>query len=471
MSIRSRLANWVLGGLKESSVAGVTLMAYTTGQPVTKTDGKYESNAKEGYSQNPYVFAACSYIARACAGVPWKVTRVIGSDTEATIDKHPILDLLAHPNPEQGRMRFVEELIIHLLLGGDAYIERVGPDLLTAPPRELYNLRPDRMTIIPGRTQGLVQSYRYQVNGNKRELRPELVKHLKLLDPLNDFYGMSPARPGSRSIDQNNDSRAWNDSLLQNGGRPSGAFVKDENLTTEQFTRLQSEIESKHSGSARVGKFLLLEGGLKFQEIGLNPKDMDWLEGQKLSAREIAIVYNVPPELLGDSANKTYSNYQEARKAFYQETVLPLLDYLRDELNMWLVPLFGGNVYLDYNSDEIEALQEDRDALYTRANAAYAGGLMTRNEARALVGLAEDKTDPESDAFKQPSNSNPFGLSLPKSKGRVVRAHADGCACGCKAGGKRPLTAHELSMAAAMQGYFDKQQAAALKAVEGWYEQ
>src|SRR5690348_15643229 len=127
---------------------------------------------------------------------------------------------------------------------------------------------------------------------------------------------------------------------------------------------------------------------------------MDWLEGKKTNVREIAVILGVPGELLGDSTNKTYSNYAEARRSFYTETVLPLMDVLRDLLNAWLVPMYGENgLRLDYDRDDIEALQEDRALVWTRAKEAYAGGLLTLNEARDLLGY--DATN-EGDIFLTP---------------------------------------------------------------------
>lgn len=460
---------------KASSTWGALLTLVTPGQPVWRTNKDFESIAREGYAQNPYVYACVRYIATAVAGVPWKLTRQGAADQESqAIDQHPLLELLRRPNPEQGRTRFVEQVITQLLLGGDGYIERVGPNNLRLPPLELYALRPDRMKIKPGTAVQRVAGYTYEAGGSKREFLPEEILHLCLLDPLNDWYGLSPARPSARSIDQNNDGRAWNVSMLQNGARLSGAFVTSDQLNDEQYKRLKTQTEEDHSGSKKVGKFMLLEGGLEWKEMSLSPKDMDWLEGMKLSARETAICFLVPPELLGDSSNKTYSNYQEARKAFYQETVLPMLDYLRDELNNWLVPLYGGGIYLDYNSDEIEALQEDRDKLYTRMGLVYDKGIVTRNEARTALGFPPDTTDESSDQFKQPA-ANPFegfGSSASANAtgdGKSIKGHLPGCTCGCETKAIRPLTMREISMKQAMMGYFSRQREAAIDAIDRAY--
>ena len=147
---------------------------------------------------------------------------------------------------------------------------------------------------------------------------------------------------------------------------------------------------------------------MDWKDLALSPADMHWLEGLKLSAREIAIAFGVPPELIGDTSNKTYSNYQEARLAFYTETILPLMDWLKDELNNWLVPQFGDDrLYVDYDKDEIEALQEDRGAVWDRAMEAVRQGVLTRNEARLLLGYEEIEGG---DVLMVPGNMLPLNV-------------------------------------------------------------
>jgi len=298
---------------------------------------------------------------------------------------HPLSKLLKRPNPWQGGSSFFESVVGYLMLSGNAYIEAVGPE--RGAPRELYALRPDRMKIVPGNNVQLVGGYEYTVSGETVKFAPEQILHLKLFNPLNDWYGMSPIEAAARSIDQNNDSRAWNVSLLQNMARPPGALVTETTLTEEQFNRLKEDIERYYSGVKNAGKPLLLEGGLDWKEMGLNAQEIAWLEGLRLSAREIAIAFGVPPELIGDSENKTYSNWQESRKAFYEETILPLMDWIKAELNNWLVPKFGdSNVFVDYDKDEIEALSEDRQTMWQRAIDGVKAGIITPNEAREMLG-------------------------------------------------------------------------------------
>jgi len=343
----------------------------------------YESLAKEGYGQNVYVFACVRQIAMAASGINWVLYQKGKSLKE--IENHPLIDLLQRPNPDQGFSRFLENVIGYLMLSGNSYIESVSPT--TGPPRELYVLRPDRMRVIPGNSIQPVAGYEYSVGMSKVPFDAKTVLHLKLFNPLDDWYGMSPLQAAARSVDQNNESKAWNVALLQNFAQPAGVFKTEQNLDDEQYNRLQGEFNSKYPGSPNAGRAMLLEAGMSWESISLSPADMAWIEGQKLSAREIAIAFGVPPEMIGDNTNKTYSNYQEARSAFYEETILPLLDWIRDEWNNWLVPLFGDNLYLDYDRDDIEALQESRDATWARVQKSW---WITLNEARSATGYDDD---------------------------------------------------------------------------------
>ena len=112
---------------------------------------------------------------------------------------------------------------------------------------------------------------------------PETVLHIRLFNPLDDYYGMSPLEAAARSIDTHNAASAWNKAMLDNAARPSGALVfaaSDGHLTTEQFDRLKSELESNYQGAANAGRPMVLEGGLDWKEMGFSPKDMEFIEAK-----------------------------------------------------------------------------------------------------------------------------------------------------------------------------------------------
>jgi HK97 family phage portal protein len=110
---------------------------------------------------------------------------------------------------------------------------------------------------------------------------------------------------------------------------------------------------------------------------------MDFLEAKHAAAREIALAFGVPPMLLAIPGDNTYSNYQEANRVFWRQTVLPLAARVGAALTQWLAPAFGGELRLAVDPDPIDALAADRTAQWDRvSNAPF----LTVNEKRAATG-------------------------------------------------------------------------------------
>lgn len=294
----------------------------------------------------------------------------------------------------QASAEFFESVYAYYLIAGNSYLESVrGFD---AAVRELWTLRPDRMRVIPS-SDGVVAAYRYQVGQKHTDYAVSpvdgraAVLHLKAFHPLDDWYGMSPLEAAAVSVDQHNDAARWNASLLQASGRPSGALVfkpshndAPDTLTEAQRATLRNELEQYYTGSDRAGRPLVLEGGLDWREMSLSPKDMDWLAGKDVSAREIALAFHVPPQLIGIEGSLTFANFEQARLALYDDAILPLVEHMKAELNAWLVPQFGADLSIDYDLDQVEALAPRREKAWSRiAQASF----MTINEKRHALGL------------------------------------------------------------------------------------
>lgn len=367
---------------KASSIAPL-LVATNAHQPVW-TPRQYDTLAEEGYQKNIIVYRCVSLIARAAASVPWQLYK-----GRHRLHTHPLLTLLQNPNPQQGTARFMEALTAYLLLAGNVYVEAVMPE---REPLELYLLRPDRVRVIPG-LSGIPEAYDYTLGGRTVRIPVDpysgksRVLHIRTFHPLHDWYGMSPIEAAAHAIDQHNAVAGHNLALLQNGGRPSGALQVNPGegcmLTEEQRSRLQQELKEVYEGSRNAGRIMVLEGDFEWKEMGLSPKDLDFIEGKNLSAREIAQAYSVPPMLVGIPGDSTFSNYKEARYHLWEDTVLPHLEMIKGELNHWLVPHFGSNLSLEYDTDSIPALAPKREALWGKIEKA---SFLTLNEKRALVG-------------------------------------------------------------------------------------
>ncbi|MFT4149989.1 MAG: phage portal protein, partial [Paracoccaceae bacterium] len=145
-----------------------------------------------------------------------------------------------------------------------------------------------------------------------------------------------------------------------------------------------SEIEANHQGARNAGRPMLLEGGLDWKPMGFSPSDMEFHETKQAAAREIAIAFGVPPMLMGIPGDATYANYQEANRAFYRLTVLPLAAKVMASLSHWLTGFTGEAVELRPDPDQIPALAAERDQQWARVGAA---DFLTETEKRAILGL------------------------------------------------------------------------------------
>jgi HK97 family phage portal protein len=128
----------------------------------------------------------------------------------------------------------------------------------------------------------------------------------------------------------------------------------------------------------------LLEGGLEWKEMSLSPKEMDFIGIKNSSARDIALAFGVPPQLLGIPGDNTYANLQEARLALWEQTILPGLQGLVDALNNWLAPMFSDALVLGYDAEAIPAMTIKRDALWQRVGGA---SFLSDDEKRRMLGL------------------------------------------------------------------------------------
>ncbi|SNS43027.1 phage portal protein [Tropicimonas sediminicola] len=343
------------------------------------------SLTKSGFVGNPIGFRCVKLIAEAAAAVP-----LVCQDTGRRYETHPVLSLLARPNGAQGRADLLEALFGQILLSGNGYIEAVGSGGM---PFELHVLRSDRMNLVPGK-DGWPVAYEYTVGGRKHrfdmaaEVAP--ICHIRSFHPQDDHYGLSPMQAAATAIDVHSSASRWSKALLDNAARPSGAIVYrgadggPGTMTADQYDRLLSEMEMHHQGARNAGRPMLLEGGLDWKPMGFSPSDMEFQETKRDAAREIATAFGVPPMLLGIPGDMTYANYQEANRAFYRLTVLPLATRVAATIADWLSRFSGEVVTLAPDLDQIPALSVEREAQWARIGAA---SFLTDAEKRALLGL------------------------------------------------------------------------------------
>ena len=341
--------------------------------------------AREGVMKNAIAYRCVRMIAEGAASVPWLLYQ-----GRQEIETHPLLALLAAPNPQEEGTGLFERWYAFLQCAGNTYLEAVSAG---GAVRELYVLRPDRMSVVPD-ARGWPVAYDYKIDGRTTRIGRDAsgflpVLHFSLFHPLDDHYGLSPIAAAGNAVDVHNAGSAWSKSLLDNSARPSGALVykspDGSGLTDEQFARLKRELEESYSGAVNAGRPMVLEGGLDWRSMSYTPAELDFSSTRDEAAREIALAFGVPPMLLGLPGDNTYANYREANLVFWRQTVLPLVARAARALTNWLAPRFGENLRLGYDSDAVDALALEREAVWDRLTNA---NFLTTNERRAAAGYS-----------------------------------------------------------------------------------
>ncbi len=380
-----------LAAPEEKASAAGPVIAYAGSGRVAWSPRDTKSLTRSGFAGNPVGFRAVKLIAEAAAAIP-----LVLQDAEMRYETHPLLTLLARPNPGQARAELLEALYGQVLLSGDGYVEAVLDE--AGVPFELHVLRSDRMSVVPG-ADGWPVAFEYAVGGRTHRFAVtdglSTVCHVKAFHPQDDHYGLSPLQSAAAALDVHNAASAWSKALLDNAARPSGAIVYSgpeghDVMTPEQYDRVLNEMEAYHVGARNAGRPMLLEGGLDWKPMGFSPSDMEFQKTKEAAAREIAMAFGVPPMLLGIPGDATYANYQEANRAFYRLTVLPLVQKVTGAISHWLTGFTGDVVVFKPDLDQVPALAVEREGQWKRVSDA---AFLSDAEKRALLGLPKNQED------------------------------------------------------------------------------
>ncbi|MFB9375203.1 phage portal protein [Algimonas porphyrae] len=350
----------------ETKSGDAPLVAVELSRRACFTSPDFVSLCREGFARNPVVYRCVRMIAEACASVP----------------------LLGDGLPDEAA-EVLERFYGYLQVSGSAYLQGVWLD---GDLVGLRALRPDRVSALTdaaGRPAGFgIRTDKARSVHRRDPLSGQCeIMALTLFDPLSDVDGQSPLRAAATSIDLHNQGTRWAKALLDNSARPSGALVykggSGDRLSRDQIDQLKAELEQGFTGPARAGRPMVLEGGLDWKTMGLSPSDMDFTQGRREAARDIALAFGVPPMLLGIPGDNTYANYAEANRAFWRQTVIPLVGRTARSLSRWLTAA-GQDVSLNPDLDAVPALAAERTALWARIDAA---SFLDIDEQRDLAGL------------------------------------------------------------------------------------
>lgn len=338
----------------------------------------YQSQLDDGLRANPYIMRCVDLRASAVASL----TPILYDEegNEINDKNHPLARLLRRPSPGITFQSLTYQAQTHYALNGNAYLWTIrtirGVERIHALPPSAVSAFPSGNILDP--------IARWQIVTGTQTVQVEPSDMIHIYGPLkaDGFTGISPLDSASQSVDAQTEARIWNTSMMRNGAKPSMTISTPEVMTPTAFQNFKAKLNAMFSGGRNAGKIMVLDGGKTATFDGFSARDMDYSAGITLTAREICLALGVPPELAGDSANKTYANAQEAHREFAINTIAPLANQYFEALSVALC-MEGDNVArIGYDASQIEGMKSDESALISALTSC---DFLTDNEKRARL--------------------------------------------------------------------------------------
>lgn len=312
----------------------------------------FENAVKDGYKTCAWVYACATKKAKAVSSIPWKVKQRTRRGGLKELPGHELELLMQRPNPYIDGSDMIERMIYHLEFGGNALLQKVRAQ---GRPKELWPLGPAGVRPVPNR-ENFISHYEYYIGGKKEaNIEPTDIIHAMHIDPSNLYWGMAPILAAAYAVDTDIEGMDWQKVSLQNRAVTDGVFSFKEPITPDQHADALAKIKAKPAREPFV-----LGYGATWQQMGMTPVEMDFIESRKFTLMQICAVEGVP-QILIIYDDPSLNNIREAKKVFWEDTLIPLLDDLKSCFNNSLAPEFGDNIIIDYDISGVEALRDTFD--------------------------------------------------------------------------------------------------------------
>lgn len=356
------------------------------------------------------VHACVTLRADLLSSLPIRGYRKAANGDMQEVVSHKVLDLLAYVNPHWTFPRLLKFIEQSLCVWGSAYLflER-GPTGLGVPS-EIWWGRPDRVILHPDPVD-YIGKYTYRSpHGTDITYRASEVIRFAHPNIVEEFNGLADLAAARLAADYASAGMKSNKSLFEQGLQTGGFIMpkQGKKFSPEQAKELEVSIKRRFMGVDKSHKWGIMPFEVDLHEMGISPRDAEFLEGLNWSLEDICRAFRVPIDLVG--GQRTYENVDAAYKAIWTNAILPEANTIAAELTEQLLPMFSGVDELKFYADDVAALQEDKNEAWTRAGDQISKGAITINEWRETQGL---KPVEWGDVWWGPFTATPISDDIP----------------------------------------------------------
>jgi len=271
------------------------------------------------------VWAAIRILSESVAQLPLTVNQTDKNGNKSQAVKHQLFNLLHRkPNQQMTTYTFIQKCMIDLLTRGNSYvyIKRNGGarpvELLPILTTDVKLIENDGVVYYELKEGGIVDQYD--------------MLHFKVMS-RDGYIGMSPVDVGASAIGYGLALEKYGNSFFGNGAKVSGVLSTERHLSDEAIERLKVSFQENYTNIGDANKTMVLEEGLKFQQISLSNEASQFLNSREFSITEIARLFNLPPHLLRDLSKSSFNNISEQSREFVQYSLMPYLIMMESEMN------------------------------------------------------------------------------------------------------------------------------------------
>jgi HK97 family phage portal protein len=437
-SVLDRFRNLITKNAQQTAAQYNKAIYQFLGESIVWNPENDDTYIRDGYRRNATIYSLVNLITNAATTIPFQIYEKVNENevkrykslTSGSVDAQSLLkanlirknamvelegtelhQLLERPNAAQSYSSWISELIAFGKLTGNRYIYGIAPEtgMNKGKYKELYVMPSQIMEIVSGGIMQPVQKYRIEYQG-AYDIPAEDICHIKDFNPYYDgtgshLYGQSPLRAGLRSLTTNNEAVQTGVKYLQNQ-TARGILTSDEgDLNEVQAQQLKDKFRKNFQGADNAGDVIITPKKLSWVNFGLNAADVSLIEQYNASIKDLCNIYSVPVQLLNNTESATYNNMKEAKKALYQNAVIPELNKIRDELNRWLAPMYGDKLFIDFDYSAIPELQEENEKVVDQLSKAW---WVTPNEKRRVMNYGVDEENYALDNYYIPANLLPI---------------------------------------------------------------
>jgi HK97 family phage portal protein len=345
------------------------------------------------------VYACVRILSESLAQLPLLVYRKT-ADGKALATSLPLFSVLKDQvNEWQTSFEWRERVIVDVALRGNSYAYKVRN--ARGQVIELLRMHPDRCC--PKQDPNtLALTYEWtRPSGQKIVLPRKEVLHIRGLGD-DDIVGKNPIEwfretIGDAAATQEHSSRFWS-----NGAKPLMVLEVEAGAKIGETAQkaLREDFELMYSGPANAYRTAILPGGVKASNLQINGKDAQFLETRKFQRSEIAMLFRVPPHMIGELERSTNNNIEHQSLEFVMHTLTPWMVRIEQAIARDLLD-HDPSLYVKFNASAL--LRGDAQSRAEALQIQRRNGVINANEWRDIEDM-DRRTDPGGDEYIIESN-------------------------------------------------------------------